>query len=309
MRLGIDAASGVTLGANDVRRGLTKIELLVALAGGIVVIGLVAMFLARHRESSQRVACINNLRVIGQAIHAYHDASAADEKLRYLPPARIADGYATWAVLIAPHMIKSHPLHDWDKERTYFAQPDEVRRAALYAYLCPTRRRLSVVSEVGDVEKDTHFSGALGDYGIVAGDGSVMPDWLGENANGAIVSAVNVKRKDDRVVFWESVTGLNSLTRGTQYTFLVGERHVPIDGLGQASFGDGSLYNGANPASFARVAGPDFPLAPAMDAPFHKNFGSYHNGVVNFLMADTSYKTMTIDTSGTVLGQLARRGE
>jgi prepilin-type processing-associated H-X9-DG protein len=46
-----------------------------------------------------------------------------------------------------------------------------------------------------------------------------------------------------------------------------------------------------------------------MYAPFQRNFGSYHNGVCNFLMADTSVRTMTIDTSEFVLGEMARRGE
>jgi len=292
-----------------VRGALTKLEVLVAIALCLAALGFGAMFLARHRENSQRVACINNLRVIGQAIHAYHEASAGDEKNRFLPPARIADGYATWAVLIAPHMIKEHPLHQWDKQRSYFAQTDEVRQAALYAYFCPSRRRPIAISEAGDVENDKLFPGALGDYGIIAGDGSIMPDWLGDKANGAIVSAVNIKRKDDRIVSWESVTGLNSLVRGTQYTLLVSERHVPSYGFGDASQGDGSLYNGANPGSFARVAGPGFPIAASMDSPFNKNFGSYHNGICNFLMADTSFRSMTHETSEAVLGQLARRGD
>jgi prepilin-type processing-associated H-X9-DG protein len=292
-----------------VRYGLTKLEVLVAAFLCLIAAGFVAMLLARHRENSQRVACINNLRVIGQAIYAFHEASGADEKSRYFPPARIDDGYATWAVLIAPHMIKSHPLHEWDKERSYFAQSDEVRRAALFAYFCPARRRPEAISMAGDVFNDTHFPGALGDYGIVAGDGSVTPDWLGSKANGAIVAAVNVKRKGDRVVYWEGATGLDSLVRGSQYTLMIGEKHVPIDGFGDAAFGDGSLYNGANPASFARLAGPGFPLAASMDAPFKKNFGSYHNGTCNFLMADTSYRPMANETSEAVLGQLARRGE
>jgi hypothetical protein len=291
------------------RRAVSKLEFLVAISLLVVVGGLVAMMIARHRENSQRLACINNLRVIGQAIHAYHEASAAGEKKRYLPPSHIADGYATWAVLIAPHMIKSHPLHDWDKQLSYFAQSEEVRQAALFTYLCPARRRPSVISESGDVEKDTHFPGAVGDYGIVAGDGSVMPDWLGGKANGTLVPAVNVERKGDRIVSWEAVTGLDSLVRGAQYTLLVGERHVPPTGFGNAEFGDGSLYNGANHASFARVAGPGFPLATTFDAPFNKNFGSYHNGVCNFLMADTSFRSMTNDTSEAILGQLSRRGE
>ena len=300
---------GARLAVSRRRPALTRLELLVITAIGLAAAGLVVMFLARHRENSQRVACSNNLRVIGQALHAYHEASAGDDKLKYLPPARIADGYATWAVLIAPHMIKTHPLHDWEKDKSYFAQTDEVRRTPLFTYFCPARRRPGAVSEAGDVDKDTLFPGALGDYGSVAGDGSVAPDWLGANANGALIGAVNIKRKDDRIVYWESVTGLSSLVRGAQYTLLAGEKHVPQARFGDATLGDGSLYNGGNPASFARVAGPGFPLAASMDSPFNRNFGSYHNGVCQFLMADGSYRVMTNNTSENVLGQLARRGE
>src|SRR5262245_58949669 len=119
------------------RPALTKLELLVLIAICLLAAGFVVMMLARHRENADRVTCTNNLRLIGEAFHAYHGASAADDKLKYLPPARIADGYATWAVLIAPHMIKEHPLHQWDAAQSYFAQTDDVRKATLFMYFCP----------------------------------------------------------------------------------------------------------------------------------------------------------------------------
>jgi prepilin-type processing-associated H-X9-DG protein len=79
--------------------------------------------------------------------------------------------------------------------------------------------------------------------------------------------------------------------------------------MGEAEFGDGSLYNGQNPASYSRVGGVGFPLASSPTSPVNRNFGSYHNGVCNFLMADTSVRTMTTGTSEFMLGELARRGE
>jgi hypothetical protein len=84
---------------------------------------------------------------------------------------------------------------------------------------------------------------------------------------------------------------------------------VPLDHEGDAAFGDGSFYNGQHPASFSRVAGPGFPIAPSPNAPFNKNFGSAHNGICNFLLADSSRRALAINTSEHVLGEMARRGD
>ena len=69
--------------------------------------------------------------------------------------------------------------------------------------------------------------------------------------------------KDGRIVRRRSRTTLASLERGVAYTLLVGEKHVPPAGYGQVEFGDACVYDGQDPASNARVAGPGHPLAPA----------------------------------------------
>ncbi|MBI3822207.1 MAG: DUF1559 domain-containing protein [Planctomycetes bacterium] len=290
------------------RRGITALEVLIVLVICIVGAGLVVMLIARTREKAQNVQCRNNLRQIGKAFHAYHDNSSADENLRVLPPSRIAEGYATWAVLLAPHLTKESPLLQWEQQRSYFAQQQDVREARLIAYFCPTRLRSDTLSQAGDADHG-HFPGGVGDYASVAGDGSAGHDWTGPYANGPLVFATVVDRQDERILKWRSRTGLASLKRGTQQTLLVGEKHVPVGHHGDAAFGDGSLYNGANPASFARIAGPGYPLAPAIDAPFNNNFGSCHRGICHFLMADASFKAFANDVDPAVLGKLARRGD
>lgn len=291
------------------RRGLTLIEILVVIAICVVVLGLGMMFITQQRDTARRAQCQNNLRLIGNAFHAYHANSSADERARTLPPSRLADGYATWPVLLAPHLIDQHPLTKWDLQLSYFTQTDDARQARLIMYFCPARTRTDRLSQAGDNDSTNQlFPGALGDYAAVAGDGS--GDWTGPKANGALVEADVIERKDDRILRWKSRTslGLTSLTRGDSYTFLVGEKHVVADHFGDASFGDGAFYNGQHPASFSRVAGPGFPIA-TIDAPVNKNFGSGHAGVCNFLLADTQVRPMTINTSEHVLGQLSRRGD
>ncbi len=287
------------------RNGLSRLEILVALVVALFAAGLIAMLVARVREASLREQCKNNLKMLGGAFHQYHD-----KNLKRLPPSRIADGYATWAVLLAPYLTKDNPLLGWDQQTTYFDQKDEVRQAVLIQFICPARRRDDMLSESGDFDKaGKHIPGAVGDYGDVAGDGSKDHDWTGPNANGALVIADVLQRNGDRIVKWESRTSFESLTRGQSYTLLLGEKHALPDHLGDAEFGDGSLYNGARPANFSRIAGPGYPLAKAIDEPFNNNFGSWHNGICSFLMADGTVRSMANDVSDLVLGQLARRGE
>jgi type II secretory pathway pseudopilin PulG len=292
------------------RLAITRLEVIIALVLCSFAAGLGIVRLARFREDAQQVQCRNNLRAIGKAFHAYHDASSANERLRYLPPARIADGYATWAVLLAPHLVQEHPLHQWDKQQSYFAQKDEVRESRVIVFFCPARSRTGTLSLAGDLDKANKlFPGGLGDYACVAGDGSADHEWTGSKANGALVVAEVIVRKDSRILDWLSRTSLNSFTRGTAYTMLVGEKHVLAAHQGEAELGDGSVYNGQHPASFARIAGPGYPLADAVDAPFNNNFGSYHKGVCQFLMADGSFRALSTNTSELVLGRMARRGD
>jgi hypothetical protein len=295
------------------RFAITRLETIIAIVLCSFAAGMGIMWIAKRREEANRAHCVNNLRQIGEAIRAYHTMSSADENGRTLPPSYLAADYATWAVLLAPHLADKNPLQQWDRERSYFVQAQEVREARLALYFCPARRRDDTLSESGDVDAaNTHFPGGLGDYASVAGDSAV--DWSGPQATGALIVADVLERKDDRILKWQSRTSLNSLKRGESYTILIGEKHVPIDHLGEAAFGDGSLYNGTNPASFSRIAGPAFPVAVTIDAPFNKNFGSYH-GVIHdykglliaphFLMADASVRPLLESK----LGALARRGD
>ena len=292
------------------RHAITRLEILVALVFGFSAVGIVVMLLARQRENGQRAQCMNNLRLIGLAVHAYHDASSGDKGLKRLPPSRLANGYATWAVLIAPYLTKESPLLEWSKQESYFAQKAEVREARRINFFCPARLRSDTLSQAGDVDSAGKlFLGGLGDYANVAGDGDADHDWTGPDANGAFILAEVLERKDGRILQWQSRTNLASLKRGESYTMIVGEKHVPADHQGDAAFGDGSFYNGQHPAGFSRVAGPGFPIAASVDSPFNRNFGSNHNGVCHFLMADTSVRPMTPATSEIVLGQMARRGD
>jgi hypothetical protein len=285
---------------------LTGVEVLVLVVILLLVIGVILATIPRARESASRAQCAENLKQMGTGVRLFHDAK------NFLPASRIADGYATWAVQLAPYLKlgKTDALARWDVRKPYGAQPEAVRTAQVPLFFCPSRRLPPQVSAGGDgAAAALPPPGALGDYGCSSGSGSPQRPWTTAQADGAIIVGEVLERSDDLILNWRGRTDLKSLTRGLSQTILVGEKHVPLDHFGQVQFGDGPLFDGDPPASAARVGGPGFGLAPAPDAPFHDNFGSYHPGLCQFLMADGGVRPLANAISEDVLGRLTTRGQ
>jgi prepilin-type N-terminal cleavage/methylation domain-containing protein len=281
-------------------RGFTLIELLVVIAIIAILIALLVPAVQKVREAAARASCSNNLKQIGLAVHMYHD------NYKHLPPSRLSDLHATWAILILPYLEQNTLYQQWNIPNTYYQQSDVARMTPVPIYFCPSRRGPSdapTASIAGDQNDDMggglgpQTPGALGDYGVCTGT---------NNCDGAdCTGAYNGAFRSNYDQFGRNLGFVKfaMITDGLSNTFFAGDKHVQLDKFGCGPL-DCSLYNGDYWMCSSRSAGPNFPIAtsPRDTAVV---FGSYHTGICQFLFGDGSVRSLAVSTNPNTLALLA----
>ena len=288
------------------RRGFTLVELLVVIAIIGILVALLLPAVQAAREAGRRASCSNNLKQMGLAVHNWHDT------FKNLPPSRLDDGFADWAVMILPQMEQQNLFQQWNLQVNYYSQTQAAREALLPAYFCPSRRNPSgqISTETG-----TSTTGACGDYASNSGPVDRYPnsqgamDWRDSYiSDGALVVCRNRVYTGGLLTKWNPSFSLAEVTDGTSNVLLIGEKHVPV-GKFMVSVGDGSQYCGDHEWNFARLAGPGIPLArgPQDQTNFEHAFGGWHPGICQFVLCDGSVRGVSQQTNTTTLSYLSRR--
>ena len=281
---------------NRSRRGFTLIELLVVIAVISILIGLLLPAVQRVREAANRMSCSNNLKQLGLAMHDYHDTMGA------LPPNKLGDGLATWAVLILPQLEQDNAHRLWDLRRSYQEQIPAAREAVVKTYFCPSRRTSQsapVLSLSGDVHgtyglPETHKPGALGDYAVCLDiSGHDEPEETCPNMRGVFQSVRGYRFAD--------------ITDGLSTTLMVGEKQV---GLGRHGHWptDCSIYNGGAFTCSSRTVSRLHRMTtdPKVDAFV---FGSRHTQVVQFAYCDGHVRAVPVHTDQYIMELAVMRND
>ena len=316
------------------RGGFTLVELLVVIAIIGILVALLLPAIQAAREAARRGQCLNHLKQIGLAIHMYHDTKKAT------PPTRMPCHHGTWASTIWPYLEEGVVAQRWDKEQSYHYQPIENIQVQVSVYLCPTRRSPPQLSVEGDERGGiAHRPGGLSDYAVSIGDGhnygvgdgfstatddSTQPisgppgptnlQWpngpylsasgkcFGLGADLRLTGGYKERRK-----FKQIVDGLSK-------TIFVGEKHIPDrDPIGDSAFGkktqrDNSVYNPDFVSTLVRAGSDLAPIAVSPSEPItaaaNANFGSWHPSICQFLLGDSSCRSISNSIDVVTLGQL-----
>jgi prepilin-type processing-associated H-X9-DG protein len=278
------------------RTAFTLAEVLVVTAVIGALVGLLLPAVQQARESARRLACQNNMRQLGLALHGFHDTH------HFFPasgwtiagPGNPAGKSVGWRALVLPHLEQQSLYDVYDFDAHWWEGKNlEAASQRLKLYQCPSvPQRQPVTSAVAKPPRPA----------------IVFPQPLGPTDYEAIMgvqASINAERyasplSNRSVIFRNSTVRMAEILDGTSQTIVVVEcsarplvyrRHTArpdlVNDQGQGwidSEGPFSL-DGASADGATQGLGPH--LTPrAMNATNENDPYSFHPGGGNFLFAD-----------------------
>lgn len=192
------------------RSAFSLVELLVVIGVIGLLVGLILPAVQKVRGSANRIACANNLKQIGLALHSFHNAHGQFPKLpRRSPTDRDANTVLSWMAMILPYLEEQSVYQASAKACATDPEPmNNPPHAGLATvvrpYVCPSDRRL--------LQPLTDRWGTQAAYTSYVGIGGVMPRGSLRGLSGILES-----------------TGcrLSDITDGSSLTIMASERPPP----------------------------------------------------------------------------------
>ena len=301
------------------RRGYTLVEVLVVIAIIGVLIALLLPAVQAAREAARRMACTNNLKQFGLALHGYHDTHGA------FPPAFVNKGpYGTtpfsfthgWSPFVLP-FIEQQPLYDryrWGVP-LYHPENQPVMTEHLKVFQCPSTPEQGRFSAGDGPFVLFGTKGACGDYTIALGVDAELArrgwvDPVGDYRSALMHTPTPGLAPTPTV----TPTRLADITDGTSTTILVTEvagrpklwrlgrfvSALPLEGGPWNHFKGGILLRGST--SDGTKLGPC-----ALNCTNDGEVYAFHPGGANAVFADGSVRFLKVGMNLRVMAGLVTR--
>jgi len=293
-------------------RGFTLVELLVVIAIIGLLVALLLPAVQAAREAARRSQCGSNMRQIGLALHNYHDVQKS------FPPGSIFLGtccsdesYVSWPISLLPYLEQVPLSERYDHNETNESSVNQfLREQFVSVYACPSEPNTRVLMEPeSGPAHDLKILYMPGSYRGVGGrsDGTGwwdnFPQYLTLPRHWA--GALHVV--DGRL----RPESFPSITDGTSNTLFVGEygtrSRIPRRTFWAYSY---ASYNKSDVTPQSRTLLNDFDRCTAIGGPggiqaCSRGWGSFHPGVVQFLLVDGSVRPISRQVNMTLLAEAA----
>jgi len=319
---GVEKMPAIARGKVAALNGFTLVELLIVIAIIGMLVALLLPALQTAREASRRASCSNNFRQIGSAIHLYHDAHSG------FPPGGVTEGafldkkqrnFTTWTIQILPFMEQTNIYEQYSQPQLNESRANKsVREMFLSVHSCPSdlnRRTLQIPDSGPGWDKKLMYM--PGSYRGVGGRSDGRSSWDSmsnnrEDDKGNIIRKVRNLPHNWRGVFHVNDGTLSpetsaTVSDGLSNTLMVGEYCMKPSKtiksrrrtLWAYTFGS---YNRSEVIPQSRTLLSDYDRCAAINGPgglepCRRAWGSFHPGVVGFLLCDGSIRhvPLTID--------------
>jgi prepilin-type N-terminal cleavage/methylation domain-containing protein len=293
----------------------TLVELLVTIAIIGVLVALLLPAVQAAREAARRISCSNNLKQIGLSFQNYHDT------WHYFPPGGVTFGpccnspsYESWPILLLPYMENNNLSVQYDFTQNNEAAINKVvRETKNNVFACAseplTPQLLKPESGPGNtMEYRTASYRGVGGKSDGTGWWDSYPQYTSLPLEWRGVLHLVDGRGD------LNCEKIATVTDGTSNTWLVGEYSTSTRPRRKTfwAYSYGS-YNRSDCVAQSRTLLNDYDRCasisgPGLEQACNRGWGSFHPGVIQFLLVDGSVRPVSTTIDMGLFADLASIG-